>query len=176
MRRGTPIVRLMQGGHHEMGYRPGTENVAAIAGLAKALEVADYESEEYYKGVSNLRSILEKGIVDKIEHVRINGHPEKRLPNILNASFKYIDGEALLLSLDMKGIAVSTGSACSSGSEEISHVLKAMNVQADMASGTIRFSLGRLNDEDDISYVLETLPDIVTKLRETSPLYRFQEK
>jgi len=175
VRRGTPIVPLMYGGHHEMGYRPGTENLAAIAGLAKALELAEHEREAFYKRMNNLHSMLEKGIVDRVEHVEINGHPEKRLPNILNTSFKYIDGEALLLSLDMKGIAVSTGSACSSVSEEISHVLTAMNVPADVGRGTIRFSLGRLNDKDDISYVLETLPDIVIKLRETSPLYRFQE-
>jgi len=173
--KGTPIVPLMHGGHHEMGYRPGTENVAAIAGLAKALELAEHEREDFYIKMSNMRSMLEKGISEKIERVKINGHPEKRLPNILNASFNFIDGEALLLSLDMKGIAVSTGSACSSDSKEVSHVLTAMDISPDVARGAIRFSLGRLNDEDDISYVLETLPDIVSRLRETSPIYRFQE-
>ena len=170
-RKGTPIVPLMYGGSHEMGYRPGTENVADIVGLAKAMELADQEREDFSKRMNNLRSMLEKGIQEKIEEVQFNGHPEKRLPNISNVSFKFIDGESLLLSLDMEGIAVSTGSACSSESEESSHVLLAMGTAPDVARGSLRFSLGRLNDADDISYVLDVLPKAVATLRERSPLY-----
>lgn len=166
----TPMVPLMHGGRHEMGYRPGTENVAAIVGLAKAMELAEEEREEVFTGMSHLRSMLKRGIDEKIENVQFNGHPEKTLPNILNASFKFIEGESLQLSLDMNGIAVSTGSACASGSEESSHVLMAMGTAPDVARGSLRFSLGRLNDEDDIAYVLGVLPDVVARLRETSPL------
>jgi cysteine desulfurase len=170
VRKETPMVPLMHGGHHEMGYRPGTENVAAIVGLAKAMELAEEEREEVFTGMSHLRSMLKRGINEKIENVQFNGHPEKTLPNILNASFKFIEGESLQLSLDMNGIAVSTGSACASGSEESSHVLMAMGTAPDVARGSLRFSLGRLNDEDDIAYVLDVLPDVVARLRKTSPL------
>jgi len=170
-RKGTPIVPLMHGGSHEMGYRPGTENVADIVGLAKAMELADQEREDFSRRMNNLRSMLEKGIQEKIEEVQFNGHPEKRLPNMSNVSFKFIDGESLLLSLDMEGIAVSTGSACSSESEDSSHVLLAMGTAPDVARGSLRFSLGRLNDADDISYVLDVLPKAVATLRERSPLY-----
>lgn len=173
---GTSIVPLAYGGHHEMGYRPGTENVAGIVGLAKAMELAEQERGDFSQSMNMLRSMLEKGISERIEEVQFNGHPKKRLPNISNASFKFIDGESLLLSLDMSGIAVSTGSACASGSEEVSHVLTAMGIAPDVARGSLRFSLGRLNDEDDIAYVLEALPDLVSRLREASPVYHGGEK
>ncbi len=159
-----------------MGYRPGTENVAGIVGLAKAMELAEQERGDFSESMNMLRSMLEKGISERIEEVQFNGHPEKRLPNISNASFKFIDGESLLLSLDMSGIAVSTGSACASGSEEVSHVLTAMGIAPDVARGSLRFSLGRLNDEDDIAYVLEVLPDVVSRLREASPVYHGRGK
>ncbi len=123
-----------------------------------------------------LRTALERGISVNIEDVQFNGHPEKRLPNILNASFKYVDGESLLLSLDMSGIAVSTGSACSAGSDEVSHVLTAMGIPPDVARGSLRFSLGRLNNEADMSYVVEALSQGVTRLREASPLYHHGER
>jgi cysteine desulfurase len=135
------------------------------------MELAEQEREEYFGKMNELRFMLESGIKEKIEDVQFNGHPEKRLPNILNVSFKFIDGESLLLSLDTKGIAVSTGSACSSGSPEPSHVLMAMGVAPDMAQGSLRISLGLLNDKDDISYVLDVLPDIVGRLREISATY-----
>jgi cysteine desulfurase len=171
IREGTPIVPLIHGGQHQMGYRPGTENVAVAVGMAKAMELAEQEREDFFRKMIELRSMLEKGIREKIEDVQFNGHPEKRLPNILNASFKFIDGESLLLSLDLEGIAVSTGSACSSESEESSHVLMAMGTAPDVARGSLRFSLGRLNDEEDISHVLDVLPDAIATLRERSPLY-----
>lgn len=176
VRRGVSIAPLMYGGHHELGYRPGTENVAAIVGLAKAVELAEEERENFSKRMYILRTMLERGISVNIEHVQFNGHPEKRLPNILNASFKYVDGESLLLSLDMSGIAVSTGSACSADSDEASHVLKAMGIPPDVARGSLRFSLGRLNTDEDISYVLEVLPEVVARLRKASPLYHHRER
>ncbi len=172
VRKGTPMVPLIHGGQHEMGIRPGTQNVAAIVGLAEAIELAEKEREEFFEKMKRLRIMLEKGIKERIKDVRFNGHPDMRLPNISNVSFRFVEGESLLLSLDTKGISVSTGSACSSGSSESSHVLKAMDVSPEMAAGSIRFSLGRLNDEDDISRVLDTLHDVVKKLRELSPMYR----
>ena len=176
VREGTSIVPLAHGGHHEMGYRPGTENVAAMVGLAKAMDLAEQEREDFFEEMNKLRSMLRKGIIEKVEDVQFNGHPEKGLPNILNVSFKFIEGESLLLSLDTKGIAVSTGSACSSGSPESSHVLTAMGPSPEEAMGNLRISLGRLNDVDDITYVLEVLPDVVSKLREISPIYQHRGK
>ena len=165
IRKGISFAPLMHGGHHEMGFRPGTENVAAIVGLAKAMELAELERKDFFKRTFALRSVLEAGIKEKIKNALINGHPEKRLPNISNASFKNTDGESLLMILDSLGIAVSTGSACSSGSTEPSHVLSAMGITAELASGNLRFSIGRSNDRDDILRVLEVLPEIVAKLR-----------
>ncbi len=167
IRRGTPINPLMYGGRHETGLRPGTENVAGIVGFAKALELADQEREEFCRNTSHLRQMLRKGIAETIADIRINEHMEQHLPNILNVSFGSVDGETLLLILDTKGIWVSTGAACSSGSSEASHVLKAMNIPEKMARGSIRFSLGRQNTEADIRQVLSTLPQIVSGLRQT---------
>ena len=165
VRRGTSIAPLMQGGGHEMGFRPGTENVAGVVGLAKALELAEQEREEFCRKISRLRHLLKKGIAESIADIRINEHPERHLPHILNVSFGSVDGEALLMILDTQGIWVSTGAACASGSSEASHVLRAMNVPEKLARGSIRFSLGRENTEDDIRRVLMTLPDIVAGLR-----------
>lgn len=141
------------------------ENVAAIVGMAKAMELAELERKDFSEKTYGLRSALETGIIEKIENVLINGHPEKRLPNISNMSFEKVDGESLLMILDSLGIAVSTGSACSSGSTEPSHVLSAMGITAELVSGSLRFSIGRSNDRDDICRVLEVLPEIVAKLR-----------
>ena len=152
-----------------MGFRPGTENVAAIIGLAKAMELVEEERERVFSSTGQLRSMLEKGIRERIDDVQINGHLEKRLPNISNVSFRNVEGETLQLTLDMQGIAVSTGSACSSGSAETSHVLTAMGVLQDMAQGGLRFSLGHITDEEGIAYVLDVLPDVVAKLRENPP-------
>lgn len=169
VRKGIPITPLFHGGRHEMGFRPGTENVAAIIGLAKAMELAEEERDRIFSSTGRLRDLLEKGIRERIDDVQINGHPEKRLPNISNISFRNVEGETLQLALDMQGIAVSTGSACSSGSAETSHVLTAMGVSQDMAQGSLRFSLGRLTDEEGIAYVIDVLPDVVAKLRENPP-------
>jgi cysteine desulfurase len=172
IRQGTKIDPLLHGGHHEYTRRPGTENIAGIVGLAKALTLACAEIPEFTSRMTKLRDKLEKGIKDKISDVQLNGHPAKRLPNLLNMSFKYVEGESILLALDLKGIAASTGSACTSGSVEPSHVLLAMHVPPEIAQGSLRFSLGRVNTEEDIDYVIETLPPIIQKLREMSPLYK----
>lgn len=175
IRKGLPITPLMHGGHHEMDFRAGTENVAGIVGLAKAFELANKEREDFTHRMKYLRDILENGIKEKIEDVYLNGHPEKRLPNILNISFRGVEGKSLLFALDAKGIAVSTGSACSSGTLDPSHVLVAMGVPYELAQGSIRFSFGHLNNEHDVRYVLEVLSEVVKQLRKMSPLYKIKE-
>ena len=172
IRKGTKIEPLIHGGHHERNRRAGTENVPAIVGLGKAVEVVAQKMEEESQHLINLRNKLWKGIKEKIDYVKLNGHPDKRLPNTLNVSFKFVEGESMILNLDLKGIAVSTGSACTSGSLEPSHVLRAMKVEPAIAQGSIRFSLGKGNTEEDIEYVLEVLPEIVFRLRAMSPLYK----
>ena len=170
IRKGTKITPQIFGGHHEMGKRAGTENVAGIVGLGKAAELAKNEIAKE-GGIKELRDYLYKGIMSKIEDVRLNGHPEKRLPNTLNASFTYLEGESIILNLDMEGIAASTGSACTSGTLEPSHVLSAMGVDAVNTQGSVRFSLGRDNTKEDIDYVKAVLPPIIKRLRAMSPLY-----
>jgi len=172
VRRGTRMTPLIHGGHQERNRRAGTHNVAAIAGLGKACELAGERIEGDYQRVRDLRDRLERGIMERIPEVKLNGHPEKRLPNTLNVSFAYIEGESLLLNFDMKGIAASSGSACTSGSLEPSHVMGAMGVEIALAHSSTRFSLGPDNTEEDVDYVLEVLPPIVERLREMSPLYK----
>lgn len=170
IKKGTKITPQMHGGHHEMGKRPGTENVPGIVGLGRAAELAKKEIAEEGK-IKDLRDYLYKGITSKIEDVKLNGHPEKRLPNTLNVSFTYLEGESIILNLDMEGIAASTGSACTSGTLEPSHVLAAMGVDAVNTQGSVRFSLGRDNTKKDMDYVIEVLPPIIKRLRAMSPLY-----
>ena len=171
VRKGTELPPLIAGGHQERGLRAGTENVAGIVALGKACEIAhrDYESE--VQQLTMLRDRLQHGIIERVPKVRRNGHEDRRLPTTTNLSFEAIEGEALLINLDLMGIAVSTGSACSSGSVEPSHVLKAMHVPPEYIQGSIRFSVGRENTVEDIDYVLEQLPPIVEKLRGMSPLW-----
>jgi len=169
LREGVSLKPLFQGGHHEFGYRPGTEDVASIVGMARAMELANEEQDAFIREMRSLQSSLAKGIKETIDHVLFNGKPETGLPNILNVSFRDVDGETLQMALDTKGIFVSTGSACSSGSSEPSHVLAAMGRDSSWARGSIRFSLGRLNKKEDIAYVLEVLPAAVQSLREVSP-------
>lgn len=176
IRKGTRIQPLIQGGHHELNRRAGTENVPAIVGLGKTIEIAKATMEKESMRLTNLRNRLCSGIGEKIDYVRFNGHPGKRLPNTLNMSFEFVEGESMILNLDLEGIAVSTGSACTSGSLEPSHVLKAMRVDPAVAQGSIRFSLGKDNTEEDIDYVLEVLPEIVERLRVMSPLYKQAKK
>ncbi|WP_378955599.1 cysteine desulfurase NifS [Pelosinus sp. sgz500959] len=170
IRKGVKIEALQQGGSQERKLRPGTENVPGIVGLGKAAEKARLELSERMAHVQALRDKLIKGIQEKIVDIKLNGHPEKRLPGSVNFSFFYIEGESLLLNLDMKGIAASSGSACTSGSLDPSHVLLAMGMTHETAHGSLRLSLGRGNTEADIDYCLEVLPKIVETLRSMSPL------
>ncbi len=172
VRRGTPLVPIAFGGHHERKRRAGTENVSGIIGFAKAVELATSDLDATQARVLRLRRKLEEGVLSAIPHVRLNGHPTKRLPSTANISFEFIEGESLVLSLDMEGVSVSSGSACTSGSSAPSHVLLAMGVPPAIAQGSVRFSLGTENTESGVDYVLEVLPGIVERLRAMSPLYR----
>jgi len=177
IRRGSKLQALIHGGHQERNRRAGTHNVAGIVGLGAACKLAGQGMAESAARVRQLRDRLEQGIQEKVPQIKLNGHPEAdlRLPNTLNVSFAYIEGESLLLNMDMKGIAASSGSACTSGSLEPSHVLGAMCVEVTLAHSSTRFSLGPETTEVDVDYVLEVLPPIVQRLREMSPLYNRKE-
>ncbi len=170
VRRGTQVAPVYHGGGQERKLRPGTENVPGIVGLGKAIEMANAEIPEKKKTLEALRDRLTEGLLE-IEEVILNGHPEERLPGNINVSFRHIEGEAVLLSLDLEGIAASSGSACSSGSLEPSHVLSAIGLEHSLAHGSVRFSLGRGNTEADVDYVLEKMPSITERLRNISPTY-----
>jgi cysteine desulfurase len=169
VRKGTRISPFMLGGHQESGRRAGTENVPSIAGLGKACELAAENIEEENKRVRYLRDKLENAILKSCPDSRLNGDKENRLGNTTNISFEYIEGEAILLMLDKYGICASSGSACTSGSLEPSHVLRAMGVPFTAAHGSIRFSLSRYNSEEQVDYTIEKIPPIVNRLRELSP-------
>ncbi|MBD3184803.1 cysteine desulfurase NifS [Candidatus Poribacteria bacterium] len=171
IRRGTRIDPLIRGGHHERNLRGGTENVPAIVGFAKALEVANSDMDEEQSRLWKLTEKLKNGLLDQIDDLFINSHPENRVPGTMNISFDYLEGESIILSLDMKGVGVSTGSACTSGTLEPSHVLSALGLPIAAAQGAIRFSLGRSNTEEHVDYILQELPPIIKRLRDMSPLY-----
>lgn len=171
VREGVEIDNYMHGGAQESGKRAGTENVAGIAGMGKAIELATSNIEEHSEKIRKMRDRLRAGILE-IPHLRLNGHPEKRLPGNLNFSFEYIEGESLLLMLDQMGVCSSTGSACSSGSLAPSHVLRAIGVPPEIAQGSLRLTLGDANSEEDIYYVLDVLPQVIEKLRAISPFYK----
>jgi cysteine desulfurase len=171
IRKGTRIQSLVHGGSQERKRRSGTENLPGIVGFGKACELAGQRMEADSAMIADLRDRLMKGIFDRLDHVKLNGHPTKRVPTNLNVSFEFIEGESLLLSLDMKGIAGSSGSACTSGSLDPSHVLLSMGICHEIAHGSLRLTLGRENTVEDVDYVLEVLPEIVTRLRAMSPLY-----
>lgn len=170
IRRGVKIQPVQLGGAQERNMRAGTENVPAIVGLGMAAQFAKRDFVEKNAHLIALRDKLIKGIQEQIPDIKLNGHPTKRLPGNVNFSFRYIEGESLLLSLDMKGIAASSGSACTSGSLDPSHVLLAMGLIHEIAHGSLRISLGRDNTEEDIDYTLEVLPQIIARLRSMSPL------
>jgi cysteine desulfurase len=165
VRPGTPMVPLVHGGQQERGRRPGTENVAAAVGLARAVELALASMEDEGERIRALRDRLEQGILQRIEGTRRNGHPERRLANTSNISFRGADDESLILALDLEGIAVAAGAACTSGSLEPSHVLHAMGRDPDMDGGAIRFSLGAGTTDAEIDRVLELLPALVERIR-----------
>ena len=169
VRKGTRLSPFMLGGHQEAGRRAGTENVPGIVGLGKACELAAANLEEENSKVRYLRDKLEKALMEKCPDCRLNGDPDNRLPNTCNVSFEYIEGEAILLMLDKYGICASSGSACTSGSLEPSHVLRAMGVPFTAAHGSIRFSLSRYNTEEEMDFTIERMPAIVNQLRELSP-------
>jgi cysteine desulfurase len=169
VRKGTRIQPFMLGGHQESGRRAGTENVPGIIGLGKACELAAKNFEVENKKVKYLRDKLENAILQKCPDCRLNGDKKNRLPNTSNISFEFIEGEAILLMLDKFGICASSGSACTSGSLEPSHVLRAMGVPFTAAHGSIRFSLSRYNTEQEVDYTIEKLPPIISRLRELSP-------
>ncbi len=167
----TRIVPFIEGGVQEGGRRAGTENIPGIVGMGKAAELTKKEMETRTIAIKPLRDKLLNGLINSIDHIHLNGHPEKRLPNNVNVSIEYVEGESILLLLDMKGIAVSSGSACTSRALKSSHVLSAMGVDDAIAQGSMLFSLGIDNSEEHIEYVIETLPPIIKRLREMSPLY-----
>lgn len=176
IKKGTRIAPFLRGGGQERNRRATTENVPGIVGFGKACELARLELDARIKHLLPLRDKLLKGIMARIPDVLLNGHPDKRLPKNVDVTVKYVEGESMLLNLDMAGIAVSTGSACSSGSLEPSHVLIATGISPELAHGSVRFTLGRSTTEADIDYVLEVFPKIVEKLRKMSPLGRGKGK
>ncbi|WP_132995761.1 cysteine desulfurase NifS [Sporanaerobacter acetigenes] len=171
IRQGVKLDNLIEGGAQEKNRRAGTENVPGIVGLGKAIELAYENLDEHNEKLINLRERLIKGIFDNIDDVRLNGHPTNRLPGNTNFCFKYIEGESLLLSLDIEGVAGSSGSACTSGSLDPSHVLLAIGLPHEIAHGSLRLTLGDFNTEEEVDYVVEKLIPIVQRLRDMSPLY-----
>ena len=169
VRRGTKFRPLLIGGHQERGRRPGTENTAAIVAIGKAAELAQAALDDELTRVKAMRDRLEQELLTRIPDALVNGHPTERTPNTLNLSCKYVEGEAILLMLSEVGIAASSGSACTSGSLEPSHVLRAMGVPFTAAHGSLRLSLSRFNTDADIDYIIAQLPPIIARLREISP-------
>lgn len=167
---GCKIEPLIRGGHQEKGYRAGTYNAPSIAAYGKAAELAKADIEHYTTHTKALREKLKNGLLEKIPNIKINGHPEKVLPNTLDVSFPGAEGEAILLHLDLLGVDVSTGSACASGSLEPSHVLMATGLGPELAHGSIRFSFGKYNTESDVDYILEKFPPVIDRLRKMSTL------
>jgi len=176
IRKSTKLTPFMHGGEQERRRRASTENVPAIVGLGKAVEFAWQEMSGEVERLTRLRDLLITGLLGQIDHVRLNGHPRMRLPNNVNVSIDFVEGESMVLNLDLEGICVSTGSACSSASLEPSHVLLATGVLPEQAHGSLRLSLGRRTTEEDIHRVLEVLPRIVAKLRAMSPLLKSGRK
>lgn len=171
IRKGTKIDNLIHGGGQERRRRAGTENIAGIVGLGKAIELATADIEGHNRKIRALRDRLMERILEKIPHSRLNGHPEKRLAGNINISFEFIEGESMLLWLDDEGICASTGSACTSGSLEPSHVLLATGLPVEISHGSLRLTLGNINTDADVDFVLEVLPKVVSRLRDMSPLY-----
>ena len=170
IRKGVKIVPFQTGGYHERKRRAGTLNVPGIVGFAKAMEIAKRDMKKNNKHMKKLTKKLLIGLQKELDEIYLNGHPDNRLSNTLNVSFRYIEGESLILNFDMKGIFASTGSACTSGSLETSHVLTSIGVPPDRTQGSIRFSFGYENKDEDVDYCLTEIPPIVKRLRKMSPL------
>jgi cysteine desulfurase len=170
VKKGAPLFPLIHGGHQEEGFRAGTYNNAGILGFGKAAALASRDLGEYQRKTSGLRARLKEGLEAGIPNIKINGHPADTLPNTLNVSFPGAEGESILLSMDLAGIEASTGSACASGSLEPSHVLMAIGVGPELAHSSIRFSLGWYSNEEDVDYIIETMPPIIKRLRAWSTM------
>ena len=176
VKKGIKIDPLISGGNQERGKRGGTHNVPGIVGFGKAIEIAVRDLSINNKKLKMMREYFTTNIIKQIEDVKVNGHPVQKLPGLVNISFKYVEGESLLLLLDLDGIAVSTGSACSSGSLEPSHVLHALKLAPEVAQGSIRFAFGKSTTKDEVDYVIESLVKNVKKLRQMSPLSKKSPK
>ncbi len=172
IRKGTKLIPFMHGGEQERKRRASTENVPGIVGFGRAVELAQPEISSEAERLTHLRDRLTKELLERIDHIHLNGHPVKRLPNNVNVSIEFVEGESMCLNLDLENICVSTGSACSSSSLEPSHVLLAMGLSHEQAHGSLRFSLGKWTTEEEIGRVVEVLPAIVAKLRAMSPLLK----
>jgi len=170
IKKGTKVQPIIQGGGQERGLRSGTENIPGIVGMGKAAEIAKRKMEAEGKRLTRLRDKLIKDVLDKIDYSFLNGHPTERLPSNANLRFSYIEGESLILGLDMHGVQVSSGSACTSKTLEPSHVLLAIGLAHEEAHGSLVFTMGKQNSEEDVDYVLEVLPEVVKRLRALSPL------
>jgi cysteine desulfurase len=171
IRKGVRIVPLFYGGHQEDARRAGTENVPGIVGFGKTCEIALRDLQYQMDYLKALRDRLQAGLMEKLDYIHINGHPTQRLPNILNISFEFVEGESVVLNLDMEGIAASTGSACTSGSLTSSHILMSMGISHVIAQGSLRFSLGRENTKEEIDFTIKEVVEVVERLRSFSPLY-----
>ena len=167
-KKGMPFCPLIRGGHQEQGRRAGTENTLGIIGFGKAIEMRKQEMGPEEKRLLKLKEVLKRGIEENIQDARLNGHPTDCLPGTINVSFDGAEGESILLYLDQKGVAVSTGSACASGSLDPSHVLLATGVSAERAHGSVRISMGRENTKNDVEYLLKVLPGVIKKIRSMS--------
>lgn len=168
---GVKFEKFIDGGHQERNKRAGTENVAGIVGIGKSIELAYENLNEHNKKIKELRDYYVEQVKEKIPYIKINGDMEKRLPGNCNISFRFIEGEGLLLNLDLKGICASSGSACTSGSLDPSHVLLAIGLPHEIAHGSLRISIGKYNTKEEIDYLVENLVEIVNRLREMSPLW-----
>ncbi len=172
IRAGTRLTPQLHGGHHQRDLRPGTENVAGIVGLGRAAELARRRSATSAPRLAALRDRLEQGLLERVPHARVNGAGAPRTPNTTNITFPYVEGEALVIALDLKGLACSTGAACSSGAIEPSHVLTAIGLPPEDARASLRFSLGLDNHDEDVEFALAVVPAVVERLRDLSPVYK----
>jgi cysteine desulfurase len=172
IRKGTRLESLLYGGHSERDRRPGTEDVTGIAGLGKAADLALSRMAEETRRISALRDRLEQGLIDRIPFARVNGSRAHRTPNTTNLTLPFVEGEAMVIALDLKGIACSTGAACSAGSVEPSHVLTAIGLAPEDARATLRLSLGHRTTDEEIDFALETIPPVIDRLRQMSPTYK----
>jgi cysteine desulfurase len=172
VRKGTHLEPLLYGGHSERDRRPGTEDVSSIAGLGKAADLAILQMRDDAQRIAALRDRLEKELLERIPHARVNGSRALRTPNTTNLTLPFIEGEAMVIALDLRGIACSTGAACSSGAVEPSHVLTAIGLAPEDARATLRLSLGQQTTGEEIDFALETIPPVIERLRQMSPTYK----